>query len=400
AAQLNGKWIKASDLQSTSSANPIADNAVRVNLVDSNNNVVKSFDFTKTGVKKGDTLGTQTNGAWTLANADQTSIQTAINNALNGTNFNLTALSTAQQAALAQAKFGESVNLTVNANATINQNQVGINFIDANTNQRIGSTAIQTNNSYLTQSAAAFIGSLGFKGSDTAAGTTAAGLLPNGFTDKLDATGVNGLTNTQSAANAYAISQAGYGKTINYYVKNLGTSNFFGSTTTFNYKTSSTDTYTGAIDKSTYSFNNVKNQNLNAVVSALASDKDTAGSNDSTVTFTQALNAAKAQGADSFYIVQIVPDSGAAKYVTATSDLTNLDPSQKLYIQKFDLNTADFASTAALNNGFKITTTGSVKLPYTYTTKQVTAAALKGANTTTSDVATAYTNSSTTVNNG
>ena len=147
AAQLNGKWIKASDLQATSASsstptNPIADNAIRVNLVDASNNVVKSFDFSKYGVQKGATLGTQFNGTWTIDQTDQNNIQDQINKALSGTNYSITTLTPAQISALAQAKFGASVNLTVNSTTknVDTQRAVTLHYVDSSTGALVKTT--------------------------------------------------------------------------------------------------------------------------------------------------------------------------------------------------------------------------------------------------------------------
>ncbi|WP_055679949.1 hypothetical protein [Secundilactobacillus kimchicus] len=99
-------------------ATPIANNAVRINLVNQSGTVIKSIDYTVNNATKGNTLGalTATNGvySWKLSTADTSAIQTQINNALVGTGYALTnnALSDAQIAALAQAKFGDAVSLS------------------------------------------------------------------------------------------------------------------------------------------------------------------------------------------------------------------------------------------------------------------------------------------------
>ena len=54
-ADLNGAWIKATDIQAATPAQPaVADNAIRVNLVDASGKTIKSFDYQKNNVKKGD----------------------------------------------------------------------------------------------------------------------------------------------------------------------------------------------------------------------------------------------------------------------------------------------------------------------------------------------------------
>ena len=143
AAQLNGKWIKASDLQSTSASSStpaVADNAIAINLVDASGKTIKTATYTKSGVKKDDTLGSQFNGVWSIDTTDQQAVQTLINNALSGTGYSLTTLTPAQVTTLAQAKFGNTITLT--ANATTNNvdttKAVTVNYVDSSTGTKVG----------------------------------------------------------------------------------------------------------------------------------------------------------------------------------------------------------------------------------------------------------------------
>uniref|UniRef100_UPI00403EFD85 hypothetical protein n=1 Tax=Lentilactobacillus hilgardii TaxID=1588 RepID=UPI00403EFD85 len=130
-SQANG-WILYSGLTLTQT--PVADNAIRINLVDSsnNNNVVKSFDYTKTGAQKGTRLGTQNGANWTLAASDQTQLQNQINTNLSGTGYYVGALNQTQINALGAATFGGSVNIPVTKQTAIADNAVRINMVTPN----------------------------------------------------------------------------------------------------------------------------------------------------------------------------------------------------------------------------------------------------------------------------
>ncbi|MGP3640916.1 hypothetical protein [Lentilactobacillus hilgardii] len=130
-SQANG-WILYSGLTLTQT--PVADNAIRINLVDSsnNNNVVKSFDYTKTGAQKGTRLGTQNGANWTLAASDQTQLQNQINTNLSGTGYYVGALNQTQINALGAATFGGSVNIAVTKQTAIADNAVRINLVTPN----------------------------------------------------------------------------------------------------------------------------------------------------------------------------------------------------------------------------------------------------------------------------
>ncbi|RRG05958.1 MAG: S-layer protein [Lactobacillus sp.] len=148
AAQLNGKWFKASDLQATSASSsavaPIADNAVRITFTDPSGQTIKSFDYTKTNAKKGDTLGTLTstdNGTytWTLDSSVQTSLQSQANEALQGTGYGFKLDNNISL--LAQAKTGSEVKLPLAKGDTVYQKLSPVAYVN-------GSNA--TNNSKLT----------------------------------------------------------------------------------------------------------------------------------------------------------------------------------------------------------------------------------------------------------
>lgn len=122
-------WILMSGL--TQAEAPVADNAIRINLVDptNNNNVIKSFDYARTNAQKGSYFGNYTNNVWTITANDQTSILNQARTALNGTSYGLDNLTAAQLAQLGATKFGTSVNIAVNKISTIADNAIRINFI-------------------------------------------------------------------------------------------------------------------------------------------------------------------------------------------------------------------------------------------------------------------------------
>ncbi len=106
---------KVTNKKTVQPVDKVSDNAVRINLVDVNGHTVKSVDYLKVTASKGATLGVESGNTWTLTDADKTAIQSQITNALDGTSYTLSKLSTYQINELAQTKFGSSVNLTVNA---------------------------------------------------------------------------------------------------------------------------------------------------------------------------------------------------------------------------------------------------------------------------------------------
>ncbi|WP_251908331.1 S-layer protein [Lentilactobacillus kefiri] len=132
--KING-WIKFSALTAqatTPTTTPVADNAVRFNLVDPSGKTIKSVDYTKLGTtKKGDTLGSlsavkDTNGnitsyQWQLNDADKTPLKNAIDNALAGTGYGFDLSQSANQSVVAQAKTGETTNISLVKGDTVFQ---------------------------------------------------------------------------------------------------------------------------------------------------------------------------------------------------------------------------------------------------------------------------------------
>ena len=135
--KING-WIKYSALTAqattptTPTTTPVADNAVRVNFVDASGKTIKSVDYTKLGTtKKGDTLGSLsavkdihgdiTSYQWQLNDADKIPLKNAINNALSGTGYSFDASVAANASVLAQAKLGDTTNVTLTKGATVYQ---------------------------------------------------------------------------------------------------------------------------------------------------------------------------------------------------------------------------------------------------------------------------------------
>lgn len=88
--------------------------------MDGNGNVVKSLDWNRNGATKGNNVGSQINGNWTLNNNDQQSIQNQINSTLSNSGYYLN-LSNDQAAQIAQATFGGSVYLYANSNVIASQ---------------------------------------------------------------------------------------------------------------------------------------------------------------------------------------------------------------------------------------------------------------------------------------
>lgn len=115
-------WILYSGLKKTTNINsPIADNAIRIKLVDSaTGSSLTSVDFTKTGVTKGATVGSNVNGTWKLDSNDSSSIQSQIASALSPLGYPGFTLTQGQIAAIAQGTFGSSVTISV-VKPTINK---------------------------------------------------------------------------------------------------------------------------------------------------------------------------------------------------------------------------------------------------------------------------------------
>lgn len=115
--KING-WIKFSALTAqnpTPAPAPIADNAVRINFIDSQGKTVKSIDYVKTDAKKGDTLGSLTgpNGkySWTLTPDVVNDLKSKIDNALSGTGYSYSV--SQNDSTLARAQTGSTVSLPV-----------------------------------------------------------------------------------------------------------------------------------------------------------------------------------------------------------------------------------------------------------------------------------------------
>ncbi|MFT8457480.1 MAG: hypothetical protein ABF723_14175, partial [Lentilactobacillus hilgardii] len=328
AAQLNGKWIKASDLQSTSASSStpaIGDSEIGINLVDSTGKTVKSFNWKKDGAQKGSVLGTQNvNGNWELASGDQNSIQAQINTALTGTGYSLTSLSAAQVSALAQAKFGASVNLTVNASTNVADNQVKVTFVNANNNTTVGSATVsrQSGDNTATQTINRYNNNDGFtQGNVAGYWTTQISALSN--------YGFDGLTAAQKATNNAVLNNANFGTEIKVLVAPLAAPQAFAATSyvfatgasgvTVNGDSGTADNGAQNVQNATYlenADNNTPQQfgtALNAFAAAVRGSNGTSVS-DSTIT-----TALKNQGLYDFYVVST--DNGA----TLKSNTNSLD---------------------------------------------------------------------------
>ncbi|MBW0223898.1 S-layer protein [Lentilactobacillus parabuchneri] len=125
--KING-WIKYSALTAqatTPTTTPVADNAVRINFVDNTGKTIKSLDYTKTGAKKGDTLGTfslntdKTAYSWILTQDQINDIQPKVDTALAGTGYSFSVND--NQAVLGQATTGSEVNIPLTKGATVYQ---------------------------------------------------------------------------------------------------------------------------------------------------------------------------------------------------------------------------------------------------------------------------------------
>ena len=108
-------WILYSGLKTASNNNsPVADNAIRINVVDSATGAsVTSVDYTKSGATKGATVGTNNNGTWQLSSTDSSAIQTQLASKLGPLGYTGFTLTQGQMAAIAQATFGSDVTISV-----------------------------------------------------------------------------------------------------------------------------------------------------------------------------------------------------------------------------------------------------------------------------------------------
>lgn len=126
-------WILYSGLKTASNNSPIADNAIRINLVDSaTGSSITSVDYAKSGATKGATVGSNVNGAWKLDSNDSSAIQSQISAALSPLGYTGFTLTPGQIAAIAQGTFGSSVTISV-VKPTINK-AVRIVLTDPNGN--------------------------------------------------------------------------------------------------------------------------------------------------------------------------------------------------------------------------------------------------------------------------
>lgn len=97
----------------------IADNAVRINLVKPDGTILKYTDWSKSGVAKGSNVGLSASGntLWSLYSGDQSSMESQINSALSGTNFQLNTnsntLNSTQMDAIARGTYGGQVYINV-----------------------------------------------------------------------------------------------------------------------------------------------------------------------------------------------------------------------------------------------------------------------------------------------
>ncbi|GEP22931.1 hypothetical protein [Lentilactobacillus diolivorans] len=139
-------WILFSGLTSATNSgsgstttDTVADNAIKINVVDSSNSQpITSITYTKNGVKKDDTLGLLTNGVWTLQTADQNALQTQLAAALKTAapnSYYPSTLTAAQIQTLAQGKFGSTITLVVTkGTAPIADKAVRVYLVDPNGN--------------------------------------------------------------------------------------------------------------------------------------------------------------------------------------------------------------------------------------------------------------------------
>ncbi|AFS00841.1 hypothetical protein [Lentilactobacillus buchneri] len=129
-AKANG-WILYKGLRQAES--PIPNNALRIDLVDSNGNLIRYINYTSANAQYDQPLGTPYETSWTLGNDDLANIQVAVRQALQGTGYNLDTISANQAGFLAQAKFGHRASLTVKSADPIPGNAIRINLVnDAN----------------------------------------------------------------------------------------------------------------------------------------------------------------------------------------------------------------------------------------------------------------------------
>ncbi|MEN2308337.1 S-layer protein [Lentilactobacillus parabuchneri] len=130
-AKANG-WIKFSALKVATPApttTPVADNAVRINFTDASGKSIASLDYVKANAKKGDSFGslqansTNTGYTWKFdATTNTADLQNKIDAALQGTGYAFNVTNNANnQAVIAQAKTGDTVNVQLSKGNTVYQ---------------------------------------------------------------------------------------------------------------------------------------------------------------------------------------------------------------------------------------------------------------------------------------
>ncbi|EHL96898.1 putative S-layer protein [Lentilactobacillus parafarraginis F0439] len=130
-AKANG-WIKFSALKVATPApttTPVADNAVRINFTDASGKSIASLDYVKANAKKGDSFGslqansTNTGYTWKFdATTNTADLQNKIDAALQGTGYAFDVTNNANnQAVIAQAKTGDTVNVQLSKGNTVYQ---------------------------------------------------------------------------------------------------------------------------------------------------------------------------------------------------------------------------------------------------------------------------------------
>ena len=257
----------------------------------------------------------------------------------------------------------------------IADNQVAVKFVDADSGKQVGTTYTKTNNNYLTETASEFLVST-LKFSASGYGSPIS-LLPAGYTDVSDPTGVQGLTGSQVAANVSALANAKYGSTVTYTVKKVQTTNYFGTSAKALANIQIPNGSTGHQEISAlfgnadnaYVFGNKKSGSLNSLRAALAQDTNTTGKDGASITNTQISDALSDNGLDTFYVVSINDgkDAAAAKRILVTnpSQLNNLGTGVTVTIYQFSYVDGDFAKLNTVNTN-TIDLTQYRYVPYSY----------------------------------
>ncbi|MCT2882157.1 S-layer protein [Lentilactobacillus buchneri] len=131
--KING-WIKFSALtatETTPTQTPVASNAIRLNFVDQSGKSIATLDYTKTGtnVQKDTAFGelkvdpsNQNTYTWQITDPNALSdLSNKINNALAGTGYGFDLSKSANQSVVAQAKTGETTNISLVKGDTVFQ---------------------------------------------------------------------------------------------------------------------------------------------------------------------------------------------------------------------------------------------------------------------------------------